>query len=252
MLIKHLPSSESATRVSFFPHPLKKPIRNFILGGVVAGVVIGLIFHSSFDFHLMSVQRMAHLVDLARSNLWISIGFYCFYVLGVMALPITMFPIVGGVLFPFWLAFPLNVLAATLGAWLSFGVTRTFGRHAVEPYLRGKIKSWDKITARQGFKAVLILRLVGVPPFIVSNYALGFSGVNNFDFLLGTSIGILPWMGIVTYLANSLWAAVLVGGRQGLAKALFEALGPLTIVSAMILTAIAVNILIQKRRHSNL
>jgi uncharacterized membrane protein YdjX (TVP38/TMEM64 family) len=104
----------------------------------------------------------------------------------------------------------------------------------------------------EGFKTVLILRLIGVPPFIISNYALGLSGVRQVDFLTATMIGILPWMGIVTYLARSLWQAVLIGGNEGLAKALVHALGPLVIVSIVIVAILVINQLMKGRRHSNL
>ncbi len=191
-------------------------------------------------------------VEFARASVLISLAFYLIYSVGVMALPITLFPIIGGVLFPFYIALPLNLFAATLGAWMSFMVTRVLGQKKVEPYLRHRFKGWDRFERMEGFKAVLLLRLLGIPPFIVSNYALGLSGVRNTDFVMGTIIGILPWMGIVTYLSHSLWEAVLVGGEKGLAKALVQVLGPLTVASFSILAVVVVNYLLRKRRHSNL
>lgn len=168
-----------------------------------------------------------------------------------MFLPVTLFPIIGGVLFPFWIALPLNLLATTLGAWFSFRVTRFFGRKTVESLLKGKIRSLDKITGAQGFKTVLLLRFVGVPPFLVCNYGLGFSAVNNFDFLLGTALGVLPWMSIITFLSHSLWEAVLVGGQKGLAAALFEAMLPLMILSGIVTAALVVKYFMNmnKKRH---
>jgi uncharacterized membrane protein YdjX (TVP38/TMEM64 family) len=193
-----------------------------------------------------------HWVELARASFWLSLAFYLVFVVGVMGLPITLFPIIGGVLFPFWIAFPLNVFAATTGGWLSFMLTRTLGEKTLAPYLHRKFSALEKFTKMEGFRTVLFLRLIGVPPFIVSNYALGFSEVTHIDFITGTMIGILPWMGIVTYLANSLWAAALVGGQQGLAKALTHALAPLLIVSLSILGVLALNYWLKRRRHSNL
>lgn len=193
-----------------------------------------------------------HGVEFARASILISLAFYLVYSFGVMAFPITLFPIVGGVLFPFWVAFPLNVFSATMGAYMSFKVTRILGRQKIEPLLRDRFKFWDKFARMEGFKTVLLLRLVGVPPFIVANYALGLSGVRTVDFLTGTMIGILPWMGIVTYLSHSLWEAVLVGGEKGLAKALAKVLGPLMIVSLSILAVVVFNYMHRRRRHSNL
>ena len=119
--------------------------------------------------------------------------------------------------------------------------------------LRKRIKTWDKIADARGFQTVLLLRLIGIPPFIITNYALGLSQVNFPDFLIATAIGILPWMGIVTFLANSLWAAVLVGGQAGLGKALWHILAPLFFVSCAIATGmLTVHGIKWRKRHSNL
>ncbi|MCG3204191.1 MAG: hypothetical protein KCHDKBKB_00898 [Elusimicrobia bacterium] len=193
-----------------------------------------------------------HWVELAQASFWFSLAFYVIFVVGVMGLPITLFPIIGGVLFPFWVALPMNIFAATTGAWLSFMVTRKWGERSVGTFFRKEFKAWEKFSKMEGFKTILLLRLIGVPPFIVSNYALGFSGVRQTDFITGTMIGILPWMGIVTYLAHSLWEAALVGGQKGLTKALAHALGPLILVSFSILGVMVFNYMLKRRRHSNL
>jgi uncharacterized membrane protein YdjX (TVP38/TMEM64 family) len=219
-------------------------------------------FRGVVTFDFLSVKRISRGVELAHSNKWITALFYLIFVFGVMALPITLFPIVGGILCHFWLALPLNVLAATSGAWFSFLITRRFGRRAVEPFLRGKIKSWEQFSSQQGFKTIFLLRLVGVPPFIVSNYALGLSGVSHDDFLLGTAFGILPWMSIVTYAAGSLWQAVLTGGEKGLSHALFHALAPLMVISVGMVIGVGTSMILRRRKarialaqaqaHSNL
>lgn len=216
-------------------------------------LLVGWYFRAVLNFHLLSLDRIIAFVADAHAHRWIAIGFYFIFVVGVMGLPITLFPIIGGVLFPFWLALPLNIMAATGGAFLSFCVTRYFGSHYIEPILRRRIKSWDKIAEARGFQTVLLLRLIGIPPFIVTNYALGLSRVHWIDFVTATVIGILPWMAIVTYLANSLWATVLVSGQAGLGQALWRALGPLFFVScAVAVVMLAVHGIKRRQRHSNL
>ncbi len=227
--------------------------RWFFFGCVVAAIALAWIFRSTFDFHLISLQRIIEFVNEARAHRWVAIGFYFIFVVGVMGLPITMFPIIGGVLFPFGVALPLNIAAATMGAFCSFCVSRYFGGHYVEPLLRKRVKVWAKIADARGFQTVLLLRLVGIPPFIVTNYALGLSRVDVSDFLIATAIGILPWMGIVTFLSHSLWDAVLVGGQAGLGQALWHVLRPLFFVSCVIATVmLTVHGVKRRRRHSNL
>jgi len=210
-------------------------------------VVIALVFHSSFNFEIFSIEQIVRWVDSARANPWFSLAFYCAFAVGVMALPITLFPIIGGVLLPFYIALPLNVIAATLGGWFSMWVSRLFGRRLIEPLLKGRLKSLDRITATQGFKTVLLLRVIGVPPYIFTNYALGFSAVNNWDFWTGTMLGILPWMSIVTYASHSLWKAVLTGGEKGLMKALAQAVGPLVVLSVLVVIVLLLSEKLKKQ-----
>jgi hypothetical protein len=47
---------------------------------------------------LISLDHIIHLVEVARASVWISLAFYLIYIIGVMFLPITLFPIIGGVL----------------------------------------------------------------------------------------------------------------------------------------------------------
>ena len=214
-------------------------------------VVLALIspaFRFSLFLEWISMDRIVGWVDMARQNRWLSATFFVLYAFGVMALPITLFPIIGGVLFDFWLALPLNLLAATVGAWLSFRVGRRFGRSAIEPLLRGNLKAVDRLAASQGVRTVFLLRLIGMPPFIVSNYGLGLSAVRNRDFLVGTLTGMTPWMTMVTYLAASLWQAVLVGGEKGLMSALVKAMAPLTTLSALIMVGVVATWYLRRRR----
>lgn len=220
-----------------------------VLIAIAAIIAVASLHRFSFFFDLVSVERISHLVDLARHERVYTAGFYLLFTLGVMILPITLFPIVGGVLLRFEAALLLNLIAATMGAWLSFVVSRLVGRHAVEKLFRGKIRSIDKVTATQGFKTVFLLRFVGVPPFIVANYALGLSKVKHQDFLMGTFFGILPWMGLITYASHSLWNAVLIGGEEGLMKAMFHAVGPLMLLSTTTMVLLAINYVLKKRKE---
>ena len=197
---------------------------------------------------LTEIDTVIAVVEAARASRWTFLAFYLAFALGVLALPITMFPIVGGVLFPYWVALPMNVAAATFGSWIAFLLARFAGRETVERWLKGRFKSFDSAATKKGLRTVFLLRWVGVPPFLVANYALGLSGIRSRDFLIGTAVGILPWMAIVTMVADSLWSAVLTGGEEGLMKAMFVTLGPLMALSVMILISVGVTLLVRRRR----
>jgi len=221
------------------------------LGGAL--VVMGALF-CLFKFtplkNFASLDLIVAWVEMAQDHAWMKGVFYLGYIFAVLALPITLFPIIGGVLFNFWTALFLNMAATVLGASMAFGISRFFGREGVESILKGRLKSFDQLTGKKGFKTVFILRWTGIPPFLVTNYALGLSSVSFKDFLLGTLAGILPWTVLITYMSGSFWQAVLIGGEKGLAVALFHAMGPLMLFSLAIVVIFGVGFLIKKRRQT--
>lgn len=198
-----------------------------------------------------SFDRIVELVGFVRSNPWAVVFFYLFFILAVLWLPITLFPIIGGVIFHFWIAFPLNLLAATAGAWIAFAIARFFGRDTIEFFLRGKLRSFDRVAAARGFKTVLVLRLMGIPPFGIMNYALGLSGISWREYLLGTVAGILPWMCFITYASHSLWDAILAGGKIGLVSALLSKVGPLMMLSALMAVFLMLSGFVKKIRKDH-
>jgi len=227
-----------------------------VLAFAVFLAFLSLGFRFSLFFEWISIASVVEWVEHAKSHSWLVVAFYLFFAIGVMVMPITLFPIIGGVLVNFWVALPLNLIAATIGGWFSFRVGRVVGRQTIEPLLRGNLKAMDTLSESRGLRTVLLLRLIGIPPFVVANYGLGLSAVRNRDFILGTVIGVLPWMTLVTYMSTSLWRAVLEGGEKGLASALLKAGAPLTILSLVVMGGVAVSWWLKRRReakaHSNL
>ncbi len=240
-------------------HHLKK-VKPLTWMKLSAGLVIAvfLLFLIPYGAILqwITFDHIVEWVQSAQSNTWTLFIFFLAFTLAVLGFPITIFPIIGGVLFDFWIAFPVNLVAATMGSCLSYAIARYFGRDAVEKFLRGRLKSFDKFTAHEGIKTVAIVRWIGAPPFIIANYLLGLSGIGLKDYVIGTLIGIIPWVALMTYLANSFWQAALVGGEKGLLEAVMTKLGPMTAVSILILIGVIVTYFVKKKKktetHSNL
>ncbi len=113
-------------------------------------------------------------------------------VLTVALVPGSALTLAGGVLFGPWLGTALVVVGATAGACGAFAVARRLGREGVEAVAGERIGRLDAMLGRQGFTAVLLVRLVPVVPFNVSNYAAGVTAVSFRDFALGTLVGIVP------------------------------------------------------------
>lgn len=126
------------------------------------------------------------------------------FILAYVVLTILLFPgsiatVASGVLFgPVW-GSVLTVIGATIGATAAFAIARHLGRERVHSRLGPRLLRFDESLTRTGFISVLILRLLPIAPFNVSNYALGVTGIELRPYVLATAVGIVP--GTVAYVA---------------------------------------------------
>jgi uncharacterized membrane protein YdjX (TVP38/TMEM64 family) len=182
------------------------------------------------EHHIFSVEVFK--LYVLHFDFW-AMAFYVFlFTINTISLlpPILPLSLAAGIIFG-----PVKgTLALSLGTFFgttaTFIIARFFDEKFVEELIQGKAKEFEEKLDKNGFWVTLFIRLFPILPWEFVNYAAGLSTMKYRDYILGTMIGIFPWMAIVTYLANSLWQAVLVGGRKGLAGALAQALGPLMMI----------------------
>lgn len=127
----------------------------------------------------------------------------------VFFLPTFPAIIIAGYLYdPFW-GFLYAMIGATMGASISF----LFGRYIAGEKIREKLlhylekksqKKFEDYMDQQGWKMVIILRLIPLFPFTPLNYALGLSGVSFKHYFYGTAIGIAPACALFIFFSASL------------------------------------------------
>jgi uncharacterized membrane protein YdjX (TVP38/TMEM64 family) len=187
-------------------------------------------------------------VESARGSALIRWGYFLVYPFIILAIPIAIFPVLGGILFPFWIAFPLNMLAILTGATIAYWVGRFLGKDMLAPLLGRRAKAFKRFRAENGFKTVLLIRWIGLPPFLITNYAFGFTGFRFSHYIWGTTLGVMPWTAITTYMAGALWEALVTGHQSG-AKAAFQQFlqAPFWVFAAFLLIVILVSRFIRTR-----
>lgn len=105
-------------------------------------------------------------------------------------LPLT---IVGGILFGPWWGVVYALTGATLGACLAFLIARYTARDWVRKQLRSpRWRNLDQRVASQGWKAVLLARLIPFFPFNLLNYAFGLTGIKFIPYAVATFFGMAP------------------------------------------------------------
>ncbi len=134
-------------------------------------------------------------------------AFACLYAVAAAALaPATPFPLTAGFLWgPFW-GFLVGWSGEVLGAALSFALGRTLlherARQLTESY--PLVGALDDAVEEGGLRLLLLVRLSPIFPFGVLNYGLGLTRVRAVDFLVSTTIGVIPASALLVYAGASL------------------------------------------------
>lgn len=89
------------------------------------------------------------------------------------------------------LAILLSWLGAMLAASVAFMTSRTLARDAIQARIPARLRRWDDALEHNGFRTVLLLRLVFFTTFLVQ-LMYGLTKVRFRDYLLGTALGNLP------------------------------------------------------------
>jgi uncharacterized membrane protein YdjX (TVP38/TMEM64 family) len=162
---------------------------------------IGLVRYSPLKGYL-TTEALQQFLNSA--GLWAPVVFMLVYAGGVcLFIPGTLLTGLGAAIFGAYWGFVYVWLGAMLGASLAFFIGRTLGRDFAASLIGDKLKKYDDAIRRNGFAAVLYLRLVYFP-FTPMNFGMGLTSVGFRDYLFGTGLGILVGTFIFTFFIGTL------------------------------------------------
>jgi uncharacterized membrane protein YdjX (TVP38/TMEM64 family) len=131
--------------------------------------------------------------------------FVALYVVAcVFLLPGAILTLGAGAVFGLALGAVVAWLGASLGATAAFLVGRYLARDWVAKKISGdaRFRRIDEAVAAEGWKIVGLTRLSPVFPFNVLNYAFGLTRVSLRDYVLATTIGMIPGCLMYVYLGS--------------------------------------------------
>lgn len=132
---------------------------------------------------------------------WAPAAYVAGYVLAtVCMMPAFLLTIAGGAVFGLAKGSVLVFLGSTIGAAIAFTLGRTVLRGWVSAQIakNATLTIIDRVVGEEGLKLMFLLRLSGIAPFVLTNYAMGVTSVRFGHFLLAL-LGMLPT--IATYAA---------------------------------------------------
>ncbi len=137
----------------------------------------------------------AHIDTVLRKAGWLA---PLLYILLYMLRPITFLPatiltILAGAIFGGIYGSVYTIIAATASAVVTYGIGNYIGKDGLKKFTTSYPKSttWLSRLQERGFLAVLLLRLA-YAPFDIVGYIAGATKVRLIDFIVATSIGIIP------------------------------------------------------------
>lgn len=227
------------------------PLRGIAVSVLFVAVILALLIY--FDTH-QQVLRLLEWLD--AQGAWAPLLFILVMALVVvLLLPGVMFTTGAGFVFGVVEGTLYVVLGTTLGAALAFLIARyLFGARAARFILaRARLKLVSEELTPQGWKIVLLTRLVPFFPFKLSNYFFGLTRFSLRGFVSGTFVGIIPFSLHNAYLGSIAADIATLGTRSAdrtpLQWALYGAGLLATIVAVIYLSRLAHRALAKYTEH---
>jgi uncharacterized membrane protein YdjX (TVP38/TMEM64 family) len=178
----------------------KSIVKALILAVFIVGAIVLVRFTPAKDY--LTSEQLGRFLDTA--GLWAPLVFIVIYTVGVcLFVPGTLLTGLGAAIFGPYLGFIYVWLGAMLGASAAFVIGRTLGRDFAASLVGDRLKKYDDAIERNGFAAVLYLRLVYFP-FTPLNFGMGLTRVRFRDYIAGTGFGILVGTFIFTFFIGTL------------------------------------------------
>ncbi|MFU8778130.1 MAG: FAD-containing oxidoreductase [Roseovarius sp.] len=166
----------------------------YMFWGLVLLVVAFLVIGHGLKLHervtLESFRDM-----LNRVGGWQYLLFVSAYVgAALLPFPTTVLSMASGAVWGLYVGTAMTVASATLAACVPFALSRWLGRRAAQALVQKNpaAHTCDRFAGRNGFMAVLAMRLIPVLPWDVVNYLSGLCGIRFRDYLLASVIGTIP------------------------------------------------------------
>lgn len=144
-----------------------------------------------FNVELPSADRLRHLIASWGWAAWlVFIGVYA--LVAMTPIPVTVMAVTAGLLFGVIEGTVLSVIGVLIGCWGGYWLARGLGRQATIKLLGSHAGTVERHLGQAGLQAVIVLRLLPGFPYWPINYGSGAFGVGQRDFLLGSTVAVIP------------------------------------------------------------
>lgn len=131
-----------------------------------------------------------------EAHFWPALAAYfvAFVLLILTTLPVgTLFCLAGGYFFGLGLGAGTALVAATLGATLTYLLVGALGGQRVREWIsHGRMEPWLRLLERDATWYLILLRVIPITPFFIVNAAAGLTRIGPLHFILASGLGLVP------------------------------------------------------------
>lgn len=168
-------------------------------------ILIGLLLNREFQLssYLTDSSNLKTITNFVTGNYILSVFMYLLFTIigsSFLALPGVTFAVIGSGLFGPWVGSLYCLIGSTVGATVSFIVSRYLLKNSVKELVEKNEKLYNIIFQANSEKEMLILmitRLLPIFPFNLQNFAYGITNISIIKYFMGTSLFIIP--GIIIF-----------------------------------------------------
>ncbi|MFT4941551.1 MAG: putative membrane protein YdjX (TVP38/TMEM64 family) [Paraglaciecola sp.] len=173
---------------------------SILLGTLLVALLLATLAY--FNLQTLVTQLFDWLQNIGLWGVLIFMGIYILLV--IFLLPTVIFTLGAGFLFGPLIGVATVVSASTLGAIFAFLTSKYLFSDKVKRYLRNhkKLNVVNDEFIYEGWKLILLTRLVPFFPLKLSNYFFGSTNFSLTDFLTGTFLGIIPNTFVIVYIGS--------------------------------------------------
>ena len=198
-----------------------------LLQGILAITLLVAVSTSIYYRDRFNLELLQQWIDGA--GWWAPFLFILVYVVAtVLFLPGSVLTLAGGAMFGPVIGTFCNITGATIGAAISFLISRYLASDWVSKRSAGTLKKLITGVETEGWRFVAFVRLVPVFPFNLLNYALGLTKIRFIEYFIATFIFMLP--GAIAYTYVGFAGREALSGGDGFIKNILIALALLAVV----------------------
>jgi phospholipase D1/2 len=191
------------------PHRRRR-LRKVVIRSAVTLMLLlafALLLRGEFTDGNRQVVQILQLAEAHRFS-WLGISgvLLAYTVASLLFVPVNLMIAATGAAFGPLLGFGYAAAGSLLAAAVVFGLGRGVGRDPVRRFAGRWVDAVRRRLDEHGLLAMALLRLMPVAPFSVVNLVAGASAIRFRDFMLGSAIGMLPGVALMTVFGDRLGA----------------------------------------------